>query len=1154
MNQPRRRHRRPEGVGLLEERLLLAAPVLDPITNASLPALKALIKPLTATDADGDAITYSVVSDNNLVAARVVTNTVALRFDVANFGTMEFLLLPEFAPETVSRIRGLVESNFYNGLTFHRVIPGFVNQGGDPNGDGTGGPGFRFDDEFSPQAIFSGVGQLAMANSGPDTNGSQFFITVAPQRGLDYKHTIFGQLVRGFDVMSAINATPTGANDRPTSPVTITSASIVENDSDAVLVLQSLSAGTSRITVTARDSQNATDVESFDATTITDTVNDPPYLGPVLDVIAARGMPATITLSSVDLEGSPLTFAAEFDPATTNATLEVQDNRVIVTPVGNFQGTLPLIVGVRQSVGETRFDTQRLNITFREQAFNTETFDPIVFVDTPTTVRLAHFTTAVQFPTANFTATFTRQGGQPIPARVVAALESSYDVEIDLDEPAAATIPYTLELRDLTTGTVATEQGVIRATIDILTVQATVDAPAAGTRSVSGRVATLVDVDVNRPASNLAATIDWGDGTTEPGTLVVLGPGLYDITGSHTYAALGSYPFSVTVTATNNDTASASQSVAVPNLPPVLDAIPDQTVTEGTPIDFTAMATDPDAGQTLTFSLGEGAPAGSSIDPVTGAFTLPTGLGSAQLTVTVIVSDDADPAATDSQVVALTVEGVPPTVIAGPVGNIDQGETYSGIGSFSDPGDGPWTATVDYGDGSGSQPLDLLSDKTFSLAHTYTRSGAFTITVTVVDTNSPEAPGTAQVVVNVANIAPIVVVAPAAGANEGSLFTGSGSFIDPGTETWTATVDYGDGSGVQPLTLQPDKTFSLSHVYARLGTYPITVVVTDTGSPALAGTGSTSVAIAGVAPTVSAGPSTTIDMLSTYTGSGIFVDPGSNSWTATVDYGDGSGVQPLTLSNSKTFALSHLYELPGDYTVTVRVTDASLPGSPGVATVPIRVRNVVPIVVPTPFGSVGQFRLATAAGSFGDVGDGPWSATVDYGDGSGVQALPLTDLAGFQLTHRYDTAGNFPVTVRVTDRFGDTGVSTFNVEVVPMPPVTISQAFLSRTRGRVVSTTLLFTGEVDPRSAGNVANYAFVRAGRDRRFGTADDVVVGRFRSARVIRDSVGLTPNGRLALDTSIRLRVSNLLDTRGRALGGTTDGRIFGRITRGGLIDFSA
>ena len=117
-------------------------------------------------------------------------------------GDIVLELYPKDAPATVNNFVSLARKGFYNGLTFHRVIPGFMAQGGDPNGDGTGGPGYTFQDEFSQRKHVTGA--LSMANSGPNTNGSQFFICYAPQPHLDGKHTVFGQCTEGMDVLNKL--------------------------------------------------------------------------------------------------------------------------------------------------------------------------------------------------------------------------------------------------------------------------------------------------------------------------------------------------------------------------------------------------------------------------------------------------------------------------------------------------------------------------------------------------------------------------------------------------------------------------------------------------------------------------------------------------------------------------------------------------------------------------------------------------------------------------------------------------------------------------------------------------------------------------------------------------------------------------------------
>jgi peptidyl-prolyl cis-trans isomerase B (cyclophilin B) len=129
-------------------------------------------------------------------------------------GTIALELFDEDAPKTVENFRKLAGDGFYDGLVFHRVIKDFMIQGGCPQGTGTGGPGYTFEDEFNDHKVVRGA--LAMANAGPNTNGSQFFIVTIPEAGwLDGKHTVFGEVVDGMDVVDKIEAQPTDARDRP---------------------------------------------------------------------------------------------------------------------------------------------------------------------------------------------------------------------------------------------------------------------------------------------------------------------------------------------------------------------------------------------------------------------------------------------------------------------------------------------------------------------------------------------------------------------------------------------------------------------------------------------------------------------------------------------------------------------------------------------------------------------------------------------------------------------------------------------------------------------------------------------------------------------------------------------------------------------------
>jgi cyclophilin family peptidyl-prolyl cis-trans isomerase len=135
-------------------------------------------------------------------------------------GAVEVELYPDDAPKTVENFERLARDGFYDGVIFHRVIPDFMIQGGDPTGTGSGGPGYEFEDEFNEHRVVRGA--LAMANAGPNTNGSQFFIVTAEATPwLDGKHTVFGRVTSGMDVVDRIAAAATDANDKPLTPIAI---------------------------------------------------------------------------------------------------------------------------------------------------------------------------------------------------------------------------------------------------------------------------------------------------------------------------------------------------------------------------------------------------------------------------------------------------------------------------------------------------------------------------------------------------------------------------------------------------------------------------------------------------------------------------------------------------------------------------------------------------------------------------------------------------------------------------------------------------------------------------------------------------------------------------------------------------------------------
>lgn len=144
-----------------------------------------------------------------------------------NHGSIDLELFDGEAPKTVENFRKLAADGFYDGVVFHRVIPDFMIQGGDPTGTGAGGPGYQFEDEFNEHAVVRGA--LAMANAGPNTNGSQFFIVTADAcPWLDGKHTVFGKVTSGMDVVDAISSLETDARDRPRSEVVMQTVAVSE--------------------------------------------------------------------------------------------------------------------------------------------------------------------------------------------------------------------------------------------------------------------------------------------------------------------------------------------------------------------------------------------------------------------------------------------------------------------------------------------------------------------------------------------------------------------------------------------------------------------------------------------------------------------------------------------------------------------------------------------------------------------------------------------------------------------------------------------------------------------------------------------------------------------------------------------------------------
>ncbi len=414
-----KRVRRPALEGL-EQRQMLAAS-LAPLADVTVP--ENLGRPVALDGGNQSSQIFTVTSDNPNVRANIaqgpfltidVTHASSGPNDPAFSGSMTFQLFEDLTPTAVSRISSLVNQGFYLSPTtggtlpsknFHRVAPGFpgpefIVQGGSVNGDGTGDvnePGFPFDDEFVASLVFSGTGQLAMANAGDDTNSSQFFVTTGSPRFLDFNHTIFGQIVDGFETVELMTQVARGANDAPISPILFTGTTLTQGNPNGVVLIDTTSASagqSANITVTATDPSDATTVtETFQAVVVPNLENSRPFLGPIGNQVVGVNQVAEFQLTAVSTDpGDVLTFLVEggltanrqaFVPVeNASATVDAQGN-VTVTPDPGFEGDISLIVGVRDQIDRsgninavTNFDTQQITLTVTQNT--PPTAEPVV--------------------------------------------------------------------------------------------------------------------------------------------------------------------------------------------------------------------------------------------------------------------------------------------------------------------------------------------------------------------------------------------------------------------------------------------------------------------------------------------------------------------------------------------------------------------------------------------------------------------------------------------------------------------------------------------------------------------------------------------------------------------------------------------------------
>ena len=309
--------------------------------------------PIDAYDPDGNELTVSVtVDDPSLLEATVLTGNRSIRIDMAGFGDMVFQLYEQRAPRPAGRVADLAESGFYDGLTFHRVVDDFVLQGGDPNGNGTGGSSLDdFDDQFHPDLQHNQNGVLSFAKSGDDTNNSQFFITEGTTRHLDFNHSIFGQLVEGEEVREAISEIDTSGfpQNLPDFPVVMTTIDVFEDTENAIVFLRAIGdqpASTS-VTIRVTDSDGFFSEQTVPVTIEPDTSNSQPFLAEIESPQTFfSNTTIEIQLEGIDVENDPVQYAIVFAQGDFNAGVDLDEDTglITITPEADEMGAATLAV------------------------------------------------------------------------------------------------------------------------------------------------------------------------------------------------------------------------------------------------------------------------------------------------------------------------------------------------------------------------------------------------------------------------------------------------------------------------------------------------------------------------------------------------------------------------------------------------------------------------------------------------------------------------------------------------------------------------------------------------------------------------------------------------------------------------------------------
>jgi cyclophilin family peptidyl-prolyl cis-trans isomerase len=593
----------------------------NPDVPATVHCGKTLVIPIVVSDPEGQPLSYTVKTNKPWLLARVRTGHPVMKMRVRSAndgtgapldGTMEFALFRAETRDTAEFIAGFAQAPYYENVLFHRVIDEFVLQGGDPAGTGSGPSPYVLPHEFKSHLVYSGRGQLAMANSSggysqsfpsygrsfqatnsfgfPDgtieyatarttpTNGSQFFITLGQPRHLDFKHTLFGQLLRGFDIMDKVAKVPVNGSSKPNVNVTMSELSVRPSSSDAILYLSATNVGAATVTVTAEDVTGKKTSKTYAITSVKDTINDPPFLAPLAPQVVPLGRTPSVDSHAEDLESDriltrvPVRVTRTFTtgaPTTTNTvyagfTAGILD--IIARPtIGAWDVTVGVSGANDPAVGASDFDASRF------QLLEVGVGDKVIGVE-PVTLEAKE---AVATPSSTI-ASFRYGGIVSSPSDFIASVNWGDGSALQASNGASPQVTIVPSISKPGYWDVKAAHTYVRAGTYPLHV--TIDGPLGSTQTAKGYAVVAAETALfsaigehhtvigatfaNRPiamisdatagvdVSDYDVVVDWGDGTrtTENASIRHVGVGRYAVFASHRYTDPERYSVMVTVT------------------------------------------------------------------------------------------------------------------------------------------------------------------------------------------------------------------------------------------------------------------------------------------------------------------------------------------------------------------------------------------------------------------------------------------------------------------------------------------------------------------------------------------------------------------------------------------------------------------------------